>query len=384
MSLRVNNNIASINVQRVMTRNSKSLNRQLERLASGLRVNRAADDASGLAVSESMRSVLAGLGQNMRNAEQATNMLQIAEGSLQEVNNVLIRMRELSTQASSSTFTDSNRESTSAEFSQLRLEIDRIVQATAYNGETLLAGFGNNVGASSSAITDSNTTGVKNVSLAAADVGTYSFIDTGNGELTLGNGVVTQMLNTGVLLDGSRVESGTTAVANFDRLGIQVSLSGVGAFGATGDYEVGELDTKTIVIEEGVGGVFQVGPHDNINDRIEMGIGDLRASGSALNLGSLSLNYISMARESIAVVDQAINTISSERGRLGAVQNRIFFSMAYTENEIENTQSSEAAIRDADVAHEVSKFSRYSILSQSANAMLVQANVTSITALQLL
>ena len=157
MSLRVNNNIAAINVQRVMTRNSKSLNRQLERLASGLRVNRAADDASGLAVSESMRSVLAGLGQNMRNAEQAINMLQIAEGSLQEVNNVLIRMRELSTQASSSTFTDSNRESTSAEFSQLRLEIDRIVQATAYNGETLLAGFGNNVGASSSAITDSNT-----------------------------------------------------------------------------------------------------------------------------------------------------------------------------------------------------------------------------------
>ena len=384
MSLRVNNNIAAINVQRVMTRNSKSLNRQLERLSSGLRVNRAADDASGLAVSESMRSVLAGLGQNMRNAEQAINMLQIAEGSLQEVNNVLIRMRELSIQASSSTFTDTNRDSTSAEFSQLRLGIDRIVQATAYNGETLLAGFGNNVGASSSAITDSNTTGVKNVSLAAADVGTYSFIDTGNGELTLGNGVVAQTLNTGVLLDGSRVESGTTTVANFDRLGIQVSLSGVGAFGATGDYEEGELDTKTIVIEEGVGGVFQVGPRDNITDRIEVGIGDLRASGNALNLANLSLNNITMARASIAVVDQAVNTITSERGRLGVLQNRISFSMAYTENEIENAQSSEAVIRDADVAQEASKFSRYSILSQSANAMLVQANVTSVTALQLL
>ena len=384
MSLRVNNNIASINVQRAMTRNSKSLNRQLERLSSGLRLNRAADDASGLAVSESMRSVLAGLGQNMRNAEQAINMLQIAEGSLQEVNNVLIRMRSLSTQASSSTFTDANRESTNAEFSQLRLEIDRIVQATAYNGETLLAGFGNNVGASSSAITDSSTTGLKNVSLAAADAGTYSFIDSGNGELTLGNGVVTQTLNTGVLLDSSKVESGTTAVANFDRLGIQVSLSGVGAFGATGDYEEGELDGKTIIVEEGIGGVFQVGPRDNITDRIEMNIGDLRASGSALNLASLSLNNISMARDSIAVVDQAINTITSERGRLGALQNRFFFSMAYTENEIENTQSSEAAIRDADVAQEASKFSRYSILSQSANAMLVQANVASIAALKLL
>ena len=384
MSLRVNNNIASINVQRAMSRTSKSLNRQLERLASGLRVNRAADDASGLAVSESMRSVLAGLGQNLRNGEQAINMLQIAEGSLQEVSNVLVRMRALSTQASSGTFTDANRESINAEFNQLRLGIDQIVQATAYNGENLLAGFGNYVGDSSSAIKDSNTTGVKDVSLAAADVGTYSFVDTVSGELTLGNGLVTQTVKTGVLLDGSKVKSGTTAVANFDRLGIQVSLSGVGAFGATGDYEEGELNGKTIVVEEGAGGVFQVGPQDNLTDRIEINIGDLSASGSALNLSGLSLNNIGMARESIAVVDQAINTISNERGKLGALQNRVMFSMAFTENEIENTQSSEAAIRDADIAREAAKFSRYSILSQSANAMLVQANVTSVSALKLL
>ena len=384
MSLRVNNNIASINVQRAMSRTAKSLNRQLERLASGLRVNRAADDASGLAVSESMRSVLAGLGQNLRNGEQAINMLQIAEGSLQEVNNVLVRMRELSTQASSGTFTDANRESINAEFNQLRLEIDQIVQATAYNGENLLAGFGNYVGDSSSAIKDSNTTGVKDVSLAAADVGTYSFVDTVSGELTLGNGVVTQTVKTGVLLDGSKVKSGTIAVANFDRLGIQVSLSGVGAFGATGDYEEGELNGKTIVVEEGAGGVFQVGPQDNLTDRIEINIGDLSTSGSAMNLSGLSLNNIGMARESIAVVDQAINTISNERGKLGALQNRVMFSMAFTENEIENTQSSEAAIRDADIAREAAKFSRYSILSQSANAMLVQANVTSVSALKLL
>ena len=130
MPLRVNNNIMAINAQRSVGRSINGVNRQLERLSSGLRVNRAADDASGLVVSEGMRGELSGLNQNVRNAEQASNLLQVAEGSLQEVNNILVRMRELSVQSASSTISDKNRESLSAEFVQLRSEIDRIAQAT--------------------------------------------------------------------------------------------------------------------------------------------------------------------------------------------------------------------------------------------------------------
>jgi flagellin len=109
MPLRVNNNIMAINARRSIDRSMGTVNRQLERLSSGLRVNRAADDASGLVVSEGMRGELSGLNQNVRNAEQASNLLQVAEGSLQEVNSILVRMRELSVQSSSSTINDSNR-----------------------------------------------------------------------------------------------------------------------------------------------------------------------------------------------------------------------------------------------------------------------------------
>ena len=384
MSLRVNNNITAINAQRAIGRNSNNVNRQLERLASGLRVNRASDDAAGLVVSEGMRSELAGLGQNVRNAEQASNLLQVAEGSLQEVNNILIRMRELAVQSASSTLNDSNRESADAEFSQLRTEIDRIAQATTYNKATLLTGFGNQVGAGSTAVTTSATTGVTGVSLAAAEGGTYTFQDNaGDGTLTLGDGSTTQTINTGVLLDGSVVATGTTVVANFDRLGILVGLSGANT-AATGDYVDGELDGTTIEVTAGTGGIFQVGPRADVVNRIEVGIGDLRASGTNLNLADLTLNTLSSARQAFASLDLAINTVANERGKLGAVQNRLEFTIAYSQNEIESIQASEASIRDADVAFEVSSLSRAQILLQSSSAMLVQFNVLSVQALTLL
>ena len=384
MPLRVNNNISAINTQRSINRNTLRVNRQLERLSSGLRVNRASDDASGLAVSEGMRSELAGLGQNVRNAEQAANLLQVAEGSLQEVNNVLVRMRELSVQASSSTINDSNRESVAAEFNQLRSEIDRIAQATTYNGDSLLSGFGSGVNAASTALAASDTTGVVNIALSAAQAGTYTFEDqAGDGQLTLGNGTITQTLNLGTLLDGSVVATGTSAVANFDRLGIQVTLAGANAGGASGNYADGDLNSATIVVEEATGGIFHVGPGPDFFNRIEVGIQDLRASGSALNLQDLSVSSLSGAREAFATLDMAVNTVANERGKLGAVQNRLTFTIAYSENEIESIQASESSIRDADIALEVSEFSRSQILLQSSNAMLVQANVSSVQALSL-
>ena len=133
MSLRANNNIAAINIQHNIGRNSMQLNSQLERPSLGLKVNRARDDAASLVVSEGLRGELSGLNQNVRNPEQATNLLQVAEGSLQQVSDILQRMRELAVQSSSSTLSDKNRESLSAEFNQLVSEIDRIANSTTYN-----------------------------------------------------------------------------------------------------------------------------------------------------------------------------------------------------------------------------------------------------------
>ena len=385
MPLRVNNNIAAINSRRHLNENNRTLNIRLERLASGLRVNRAADDPAGLSVREGMRAEISGLKMNVQNAEQASNLIQVAEGSLNEINGMLVRMRELAVQSASSTVNDTNRESIQAEFGQIISEIDRIAQASTYNSGTLLTGYGNAVSTNSTVVTASNTSGVTDVKISGAATGTYTFVDSASdSEITLGNGVVTQTIRMGTLLDGTSVATGTQVVANFDRLGIQVSLAGVSVANATGDYVDGDLNAQTIVIEGGTGGSFQVGPTDSAFNRIEVSIGDMQATGATLNLGTTSVATISTSRTAITSIDQAITSVSQQRGDLGAFQNRLAFTMAYTENEIENIQASEASISDADVATEVTSFTRAQILSQAATAMLAQANVLPQNALALL
>lgn len=386
MALRVNSNLKAINAQRAVKRNLGSVSRELERLSSGLRVNRAADDASGLVISEGMRGEISGLKQNVRNAEHAANLIQVAEGSLQEVSNILIRMRELAVQSSSSTLNNSNREAMVAEFASLRTEIDHIAESTTYNNQSLLVGYGNRVSDSlSTAVTASNTSGVTGVLLSSAESGTYTFEDTaGDNQLTLGNGVVTQTINVAMFLDSGSVATGSTIVANFDRLGVQVSLAGVGASNATGNYEDGDLNGRSIVVEEGTGGAFQVGPTDRAVHRIEVGIQDLRSTGDILNLDEVSMETQGSARQALSQIDSAIERLSNERGQLGAAQNRLSYTISFSENELENIQASEATIRDADVAEEVTALSRGQILVQSSTAMLAQANVSAVSALSLL
>ena len=386
MPLRINSNTSAINARHEINRNYTRIGRQLERLSTGLRVNRAEDDAAGLVVSEGMRGELSGLNQNVRNVEQATNLLQVAEGSLLEVNNILVRMRELAVQSSTSTVNNSNREAMEAELNQLVTEIDRVAHATTYNKQSLLTGYGNNVSATAStAVAVSNVTGVAKVGLVASQVGTYTFVDAASdGELTLGNGVVTQTLSMSAVLDGTTVAAGTSINANFDRLGIQVTLAGANATGATGDYADGDLNGHTLEVEAGVGGVFQVGPTEALVNRIEVSFSDMRASAAQLNLEKVSIASIGAARTALADIDRAITNVSLERGKMGAVKNRLDYTIAHTENEIVSKQASEASIRDADIAVEVTELSRGQILLQSSNAMLVQANVGSVAALSLL
>ena len=386
MPLRVNNNIAAINSHRRLNANHRDLSLRLERLSSGLRINRAADDAAGLSIREGMRAEISGLKMNVSNAEQATNLLQVAEGSLNEINAMLIRMRELAVQSASSTVTDLNRESIQSEYTQISLEIDRISLSTTYNDQVLLTGWGKAVDTTSTALVSSATTGVTNVKISGASTGTYTFVDDDDdSKITLGNGIVTQTIDVGQILDSNlAVATGTTMIANFDRLGVQVSLAGHGVSNATGSYVDGDLDEQTIIVTPGTGGSFQVGPDDGINNRLEVSIKDMRASGNELNLDPTSVATISTSRSSITQIDQAITKVSNMRGDLGAWMNRLGFTIAYTENEIENIQSSEASISDADIAAEVTAFTRAQILSQAATAMLAQANAVPQAALSLL
>ena len=330
-----------------------------------------------------MRAELSGLKQNVLNAEQGSNLLQVAEGSLNEVNSMLIRMRELAVQSASSTINDLNREGLQAEFTQIVQEIDRVTQSTTYNNQVLLTGFGKEIQELSSVITASNVTGVLDIKISGATTGTYTFLDTGDdAEITLGNGVVSQTIDIGQNMDtGFNVATGTTVVANFDRLGVQVTLAGDGVRNATGSYVDGDLEGQTLIVTGGTGGSFQVGPNDGINDRIEVTIDDMRASGPRLNLNTTSQDS---ARATMSQIDQAIDKVSRQRGDLGAWMNRLAFTISYTENSIENIQNSEATISDADIADEVSRFTRTQVLSQAATAMLAQSNVVPMMALSLL
>jgi flagellin len=388
MPLRINNNISAMNSRRRLNANNQDLGIRLERLSSGLRINRASDDAAGLSVREGMRAEISGLKMNVLNAEQGSNLVQVAEGSLNEINAILIRMRELSVQSASSTINDQNREALQAEYSQLTSEIDRIAMSTTYNDQNLLAGFGNNIDADSTALTISDTSGVMNVKITGALTGSYLFEDLGgddaDGNITLGNGVVTQTIRVATMLDGNDVATGTSMIANFDRLGIQVTLAGTDVENATGSYTDGDLDGQTIIINGGTGGSLQVGPDDGINDRIELSIDDMRASGTLLNLNTTSIATLTSSRASITTIDEAIFKVANQRGDLGAYQNRLAFTISFTENEIENIQNSESSISDADIAAEVTAFTRAQILSQAATSMLAQANVVPQTALSLL
>jgi len=387
LAINVNNNISAINVRRHLNANSSDQSTRLERLSSGMRINSAEDDASGLSISEGFRAQITGLQAGSRNAEMGMNLLQVAEGSLNEVSAMMIRMRELAVQSSSSTMNDENREAIESEVTQLKQEIDRIANSSVYNNQTLLTAFGNRADETlSTAVLDTVDTGVSRVVVSGTPTGTYTFQDaTGYGQITLGNGTVSQTISLATSLDGSSVATGTTAVANFDRLGVVVTLAGAASTSKTsGVYVDGDLNTKTIIVSGGTGGSFQVGADNTFEDRLEVGIEDMRASGAFLNLNAMSMSTLLSSRQAITQMDAAIEKVAQARGELGAAMNRLQHTINFTGNSIENNTNSEATLRDADIAEEVTNFTKIQVLTQAATAMLTQANASPQAALSLL
>ena len=480
MPLTLGRNITAINAARNLIKSYESFTKRVERLSSGLRINRGADDPAGLSVSEGMRAELLGMRQGVRNASQGISLVQLAEGSLNETSSMLIRMRELAVTSANSTINDQNRGSLAAEFNHLTSEIDRIALSTTFNKQTLLTGFGNAVSQTKTVSTAlDGFAGVSGVGISGAVPGTYVFSDTSatDNQITLSIALddgtrLEQSIDVGSALDtdGTKnlVATGTTFTANFDRLGLQVIMVGAGVdqgttlkstvpaaanegniilgsgdesvsvavaagqdlattaaaidtaiktldanasatFDATlgeilietdgiefGDasgvlnavaanaYEDGRLNGKVILVEESEGGVLQVGPNDNANNRISLNIGDMRASGTTLTLTGLSVANLDSAKATITRIDNAILAVSRQRGDLGAVQNRLDFTTRNLENAIENLQAAESAIRDADMAEEMSQFTKGQILTQAGTAMVAQANAVPQAALQLL
>ena len=370
---RINTNTTATSALRLLNRSQGDLERSIERLSSGMRINRAADDTAGLAISQRMRAEIKSLQQASQNASQSVNLIQTAEGGLNEIHNLLIRMRELAIQSASVNVGASDRSSIDLEFSQLRSEIDRIATSTEYNRTALIDGSfgGNSVSFGSSNTSQTLTTnGLQQITLSGASTGTYTITDAGgDGALTLSDGTITQTVTF-----TTAPASGQTIRVNFTELGAELRLNDA--------YDDGDLNAATFEVVAGNGGELQIGANNTADNQMSFIIGDSTAGGLSLNASSVS-NLVD-ARAALDELDTAITLVNVERGTLGALQNRLEFAISNLDNISENVQAAESTIRDADFAAETANFTRAQILVQSGTAMLAQANAISQNVLSLL
>lgn len=268
--MRINNNLMAMNTQRQLTINTNNTAKSVEKLSSGLRINRAGDDAVGLAISEKMRAQIRGLNMAAKNSQDAISLVQTAEGALSETHAILQRIRELAVQSASDTHDDTtDRVALQAEVTDLLAEIDDIANQTKFNGKELLTG-------------------------------------------------------------------------------------------------------ASITIQTGA----------NSGEELEITIADTSAGG--LGVADVDISDQSGASAAIATLDTAINTVSTERAKLGAIQNRLEHKINNLNTAAENLQAAESRIRDVDMAREMMSFTKNNILTQAATAMLTQANAAPQTILQLL
>ena len=377
----INHNMNAMNAHRNMGINNNAAGKSMEKLSSGLRINRAGDDAAGLAISEKMRGQIRGLDQASRNAEDGISMIQTAEGALNETHNILQRMRELAVQAANDTNTADDRTQIQKEINQLTEEVDRIANNTEFNTQKLLNGnkqgvAGQEISAAVVAVTGKFT--------AAATIAQGNTIEIDGTKVTLkGTAAASWKAQIqdalggkyAVSISAKGIELTQTAGNETDKTGMSIKINNKAVEVTTKDG----VAKKDAVISEGSISL-QVGANEDQNMTLE--IKDMRADALGIvkagnvNAGERGLSVANAedANAAITAFDDALNTVSTERAKLGAVQNRLEYTTSNLDNTSENLQAAESRVRDVDMAKEMMTFSKNNILQQAAQSMLAQAN----------
>jgi flagellin len=407
VGLRVNNNIAALNAYRNLSVTDGQMSKSLEKLSSGFRINRAADDAAGLAISEGLRSQIGGLKVAVRNTQDGISVVQTAEGALTETHSILQRMRDLSVQASNAGgINDEAKKNIQSEISQLKSELDRIANTTTFNGKKLLDGSYNalfqvgansgetiavnvatNMGSTGLGVSGIDVTGagataapaVVNATGAAAATMTFTALDW------------TAAANVGQFsaLDGTISFGGKT----FDLASVDYSNADNDNNPATTPTPGNYLTKLNSAAQAALGlasGPFTVAttnlvftPPANVTGYTDAG-GALSGSAADIARATPVFTAASGASTAIDLLDTAIKTVSTQRADLGAIQNRFDHTINNLNVAVENLTASESRIRDADMAQEMVQFTRNQILSQAGTSMLAQANQASQGVLSLL
>ena len=499
--MRINNNIMAMNAHRQLAVNQSNAAKSMERLSSGLRINRAGDDAAGLAISEKMRGQIRGLKQASRNSQDAISLIQTAEGALNETHAILQRMRELATQSASDTNTEVDRGEIQKEINELAAEITRIADTTEFNTQNLLGG-------EFSGIFHIGANEGQNITLSinAMDANALKVSGSGEGEATFE--LTKASHDTGIAVTGLGIVEGENelSVVKLDNISVGSAVANYGLANADGDivaisqdgktykflddaYAVNKLatqgsvaaDTVDLVFDETVKGgtvtfeATEAGELSNIvasSASIEVeglatgtytvatsgdfeaeayfdgvnwdtnnsaaneiaavlldsegkavavtfdnsdwyAVEDLDLTGDATNLGAnvigdakaimtvattltdgytleikadggIDVSTQEAADRAITIINEAIETVSAERSKLGAYQNRLEHTIANLGTSAENLQAAESRIRDLDMAEEIMAFTKNNMLQQAATAMSAQANMAPQSVLQLL
>jgi len=388
MGLRINQNIAAMNAYRNLSVTDGQMSKSLERLSSGFRINRAADDAAGLVVSEGLRSQIGGLKVAVRNAQDGISVVQTAEGALGESHSILQRMRDLAVQSASDSNDQNSRNAMEAESAQLKLELDRISNTTTYNNVSLLDGTFSGkkiqVGYAASDtinvdIRGGQTAATFTSSVAAIGVGgTLSFSQAADAETVNTPGQSGAFTITTGALAATTSAQGTVTALNADAAfstSFTASVDTVGNVLVTS--KTGNDKAITMAIVSGVTGFAGAG-----TGATTAGTGGFNQAG--LNLTTAALTSQTLANTAITSIDAAIKTVSTARASLGALQNQFEHHINSINVSVENLSASESRIRDTDMAQEMVQFTRSQILSQAGTAMLAQANQAPQSVLSLL
>lgn len=394
----INHNMNAMNAHRNMASNNVNAGKSMEKLSSGLRINRAGDDAAGLAISEKMRGQIRGLDQAGRNAQDGISLLQTGEGALNETHSILQRMRELAVQSSNDTLKDEDRDNIQDEVNQLAKEITRISDTTEFNGQKLMkngdtfsgkfligANEGQTLDVSISAMgaSDLNVNGGTPTAATADEV---AFVEGTGDEFTTALTDVSNYHQADDLEIKIDVTTAATGTADITITKNGQTYTATGVTTAEGNGDAGSTFTLSSTIS-GLEDVFEAGESISIEIAADTADGDeanIKVSGEVAGTDGIDVSSQTAAEGAITTIDTAIATVSTERSKLGSLQNRLEHTISNLGTASENLTSAESRIRDVDMAKEMMTFSKNNILSQAAQAMMAQANQQPQGVLQLL
>lgn len=384
--MRINTNLNAMTALNSATKNTALAGSSMEKLSSGLKINKAADNATGLAISEKMRSQIRGLDQASQNTQDGISVVQTAEGAIEEVGNIVQRMRELAVQGANETNTGSDRAKISEELTQLHEEIDRIAESTQFNGKDLLNG-------KNTVRVENGHTITKDAAGANTDVAIevqegFDFDDlttndlkvkVANGQIQFGNGASNKYGIAATNLGNDKVnKDGVITITDSNGKSIKFTVTNAAGLDLATEKSLGKKEATT----ENISGKeisLQVGANTSDSQTLKVKIENVSTGSLGLDADTIT----KMAKEGkkgtdaantmIKSLDKALERVNTSRANLGAMQNRLETTASNLTTSNENLTAAESRIRDVDVAEEMMNLSKLNLINQAAQAMMSQA-----------